>query len=67
MTIHLTFLEQVHAAQQEALREENLKDEALRGMEKQLEAKSNGTQYFMNRIWVLKFGELRKEVLDEAH
>ena len=67
MTIHPTFSEQFHDVQQEALKEENLKDEALRGMEKQLEEKSNGTHYFMNRIWVPKFGELRKTVLDEAH
>ena len=67
MTIHPTFPEQVHDAQQEALREENLKDEALRGMKKQLEARSNSVQYFMKRIWVPKFGELRKAVLDEAH
>ena len=42
-------------------------DESLRGMEKQLESKSDEVLYFMNRIWVPLFGGLRELVLDEAH
>lgn len=36
-------------------------------MDKQFEFKNDGTQYFMNQIWMLNFGDLRKLVMDEAH
>lgn len=41
--------------------------EGLRGMEKQLEIKDNRARYFMNRIWVPKFSDTRKLVMNEAH
>ncbi|XP_035838797.1 uncharacterized protein LOC118486445 [Helianthus annuus] len=55
------------AAPVEALKSENVKAEMLRGMEKQLEPKENGALYFMNRIWIPRFGGLRDLILDEAH
>ena len=67
MTIHSDLTTQILQAQIEALKESNLKEESLRGMEKQLEIKPDGTRYFMNRIWVPRFGDLRNLVLDEAH
>ena len=39
----------------------------MRGMEKQLETKSDGISYFLERIWVPLFGNLRELVMDEAH
>ena len=36
-------------------------------MEKQLEIKPDGTRYFMNRIWIPRFGDMRNLILDEAH
>ena len=67
MTIHTSLTTRIRDAQQEALKEQNLKEESLRGMDKSLETKSNDTRYFMNRIWVPKVGDLRNLVMDEAH
>ncbi|KAJ0520911.1 putative integrase zinc-binding domain-containing protein [Helianthus annuus] len=39
----------------------------MRSMEKQLERKEDGTYYFMERIWVPSYGNLRELVMDEAH
>ncbi|XP_071705280.1 uncharacterized protein [Rutidosis leptorrhynchoides] len=50
-----------------ALKEENKKEESLRGLDKQFEIKGDGTRYFAERIWVSRISEVRKKVLDEAH
>ncbi|KAI3797375.1 hypothetical protein L1987_32631 [Smallanthus sonchifolius] len=49
------------------LKEENLPLESTRGMEKQLEVKSEGIRYFAGRIWALVYGNIRELVMDEAH
>ncbi|KAI3774607.1 hypothetical protein L1987_49166 [Smallanthus sonchifolius] len=67
LTIHTNLTTQIRMAQHEAIKEENIQNEALRGMIKQLEPKSDDTLYFMNRIWVTRFGNLRELVMDEAH
>ncbi|KAI3814006.1 hypothetical protein L1987_18745 [Smallanthus sonchifolius] len=67
LTIHTSLTAQIRMAQQEAIKKENIQNEALRGMIKQLEPKSDDTLYFMNRIWVPCFGNLRELVMDEAH
>ncbi|KAI3754492.1 hypothetical protein L1987_54276 [Smallanthus sonchifolius] len=67
LTIHTSLTTQIRMAQQEAIKEGNIQNEALRGMIKQLEPKSDDTLYFANRIWVPCFGNLRKLVMDEAH
>ena len=67
MTIHSDLITQLLQEQVEALKESNLKEESLRGMEKQFEIKSDGIRYFMNRIWLPMFGNVRNLVLDEAH
>ncbi|KAI3799955.1 hypothetical protein L1987_35261 [Smallanthus sonchifolius] len=67
LTIHTNLTTQIRMAQQEALKEKNIRSEALRGMIKQLEPKSDDTFYFMNRIWVPSNGNLRMLVMDEAH
>ncbi|KAI3783361.1 hypothetical protein L1987_42440 [Smallanthus sonchifolius] len=40
---------------------------STRGMEAQLEVKSDGIRYFVERIWVPVFRNLRELVMDEAH
>ncbi|XP_023756183.1 uncharacterized protein LOC111904679 [Lactuca sativa] len=55
MTIQSRLILHIRSVRLEALMEENVKEEGLRGMERQLENKDDGTRYFMNRIWVLKF------------
>ncbi|KAJ0871350.1 putative nucleotidyltransferase, Ribonuclease H [Helianthus annuus] len=67
LTIHNDLTSRIHDTQQEALKSENVKAEMLRGMEKQLEPNENGALYFMNRIWIPRFGGLRDLILDEAH
>ncbi|KAJ0926533.1 putative nucleotidyltransferase, Ribonuclease H [Helianthus annuus] len=67
MTIQTDLTSRIHNAQQEALKPENIQAEFLRGMEAQLVPKEDGTLYFMGRIWVPLFGDLRTIILDEAH
>ena len=67
LTIHTGLPDQIRNAQLEALKEENLQSESLRGMDKQLEVKSDGIRYFMERIWVPLYGNLRDLVMDESH
>ncbi|KAI3773775.1 hypothetical protein L1987_48307 [Smallanthus sonchifolius] len=67
MMIHTSLTTQIRDAQLEALKEQNLKIESLRGIDKKFEIKSDETRYFMNRIWVPSFGNLRNLVTDEAH
>ena len=67
MSIHSHLSTQVKEAQLEALKPENVAGEALRGMEKNLEIKSDGARYLMNRIWTPRFGGFREVVMSEAH
>ncbi|KAK9064954.1 hypothetical protein SSX86_016337 [Deinandra increscens subsp. villosa] len=67
MTIHSNLNSQVRDAQIEALKPENLTEEGLRGMEKQLEEKPDGTKIFMDRLWVPVYGGLRRLIFDKAH
>ncbi|KAI3822823.1 hypothetical protein L1987_10421 [Smallanthus sonchifolius] len=67
LTIYAGLPEQICNAQLEDLKEENLTLEATRGMEKQLEVKSDGIRYFTERIWIPVYGNLRELVMDEAH
>ena len=52
MTIHFNLTNQIRGAQLEALKEENIAIEGLRGFEKQFEINEDGTRCFMNRIWI---------------
>ena len=51
LTIHSGLPDQIRSAQIEALKEENLLEESLRGMHKQLEIKFDDIHYFKERIW----------------
>lgn len=35
-------------------------------MDKKFDLREDGTRYFLNRIWIPKFGEVRSLVLNEA-
>ncbi|KAD6120027.1 hypothetical protein E3N88_11298 [Mikania micrantha] len=67
MIIQTSLTAQIRNAQIEALKEENLQNESLRGLDKKFEVKTDGTRYFANRVWVPIFGNLRSLVMDEAH
>ncbi|GKB52122.1 putative reverse transcriptase domain-containing protein [Tanacetum coccineum] len=67
MTINSDLLLQIHDAQVKALKEENVKDENLHGMDKEFETHLDGTRCFMNRSWLPHFGELRDLIMHESH
>ncbi|GJW21120.1 putative reverse transcriptase domain-containing protein [Tanacetum coccineum] len=54
-------------AQTEALKEENLKAENLRGMDKAFEIRPDGTRCIKNRSWLPLFGNLRDLIMHESH
>ncbi|KAJ0609837.1 putative nucleotidyltransferase, Ribonuclease H [Helianthus annuus] len=68
LTIHSDLPARIRSAQIEALKEENIEAEGLRGLhKKEFEQRSDNIYYFMERIWVPVFGDLRELVMDEAH
>ena len=67
LTIQTNLDSQIRDAQIEALKPENVGSEGLKQMVKELFPKSDETLYFMDRVWVPKFGNLRELVLNEAH
>nr|GEX93452.1 putative reverse transcriptase domain-containing protein [Tanacetum cinerariifolium] len=56
MTIHSNLPSQILEAQTEALKEENVQAENLRGMEKDFEIRTDGTRCIKNRSWLPLFG-----------
>ncbi|GKA78460.1 putative reverse transcriptase domain-containing protein [Tanacetum coccineum] len=56
-----------HQAQTEALKEENIKAENLRGMDKAFEIRPDGTRCIKNRSWLPLFGNLRDLIMHESH
>ncbi|XP_071714699.1 uncharacterized protein [Rutidosis leptorrhynchoides] len=67
ITIQTNLVSRIQNAQMEAMKEENVKKEGISEKDKNFEAKSDGTRYFENRIWIPKFGGLRELVMDEEH
>ncbi|GJS65886.1 putative reverse transcriptase domain-containing protein [Tanacetum coccineum] len=67
MTIHLNLPSQILKAQTEALKEENIKAENLRGMDKSFEIRLDGTRCIKNRSWLPLFGNLRDLIMHESH
>ncbi|GJZ75331.1 putative reverse transcriptase domain-containing protein, partial [Tanacetum coccineum] len=67
MTIHPKLPSQILEAQNEALKEENLKAENLRGMDKSFEIRLDGTCCIKNQSWLPLFGNLRDLIMHESH
>ena len=67
MIIHSHMSTQIKEAQLEALKPENVADEALKGMENNLEIKGHGVHYLMNLIWTPKFGGYREVIMNQVH
>ena len=67
LTVHVGLPDQIRKAQLETLKEDNLAEESLRGMEKQFQERTDGIRYFMERVWIPLYGNLRELVMDEAH
>ncbi|KAJ9544482.1 hypothetical protein OSB04_024189 [Centaurea solstitialis] len=67
MLVHTSLKEDILKAQEEALREDRLKDETLHNLEGRFDLKTDGVRYFKGRVWVPKTGNLRGLILKEAH
>nr|GEW38171.1 putative reverse transcriptase domain-containing protein [Tanacetum cinerariifolium] len=67
MTIHPKLPSQIFEAQTEAIKEENIKAENLRGMDKAFKVHPNGTRCIKNRSWLPLFGNLRDLIMHESY
>ncbi|GJZ79619.1 putative reverse transcriptase domain-containing protein [Tanacetum coccineum] len=67
ITVHPKLPSQILEAQNEALKEENIKAENLRGMDKSFEIRPDGTRCIKNRSWLPLFGGLRDLIMHESH
>nr|GEU38238.1 putative reverse transcriptase domain-containing protein [Tanacetum cinerariifolium] len=67
MTIHLKLPSQILEAQHEALKDENVKTENLRGMDKSFQIRPNETRCIKNQSWLPLFGGLRDKIMHESH
>ncbi|KAI3690669.1 hypothetical protein L2E82_48859 [Cichorium intybus] len=57
----------IKEAQLEALKPDNIANEALQRMDKNLEVKDDGARYLMNRIWTPRFSGYKDVIMNEAH
>ncbi|GJT21107.1 putative reverse transcriptase domain-containing protein [Tanacetum coccineum] len=68
MTIHNDLPKQICEAQEEEMKRENVKEENLGRLIKQIfEFRSDGTRCFRNHVWLPRFGGLRDLVMHESH
>ncbi|GJU32142.1 putative reverse transcriptase domain-containing protein [Tanacetum coccineum] len=67
LTVHPKLPSQILEAQNEALKEENVKNKNLRGMDKSFEIRPDGTRCIKNRSWLPLFGGLRDLIMHESH
>ncbi|GJZ37730.1 putative reverse transcriptase domain-containing protein [Tanacetum coccineum] len=67
MTIHPNLPSQILKAQTKALKEENIRAENLRGMDKSFKIRPDGTRCIKNRSWLPLFGNLRDLIMHESH
>nr|GEX28286.1 retrotransposon protein, putative, Ty3-gypsy subclass [Tanacetum cinerariifolium] len=66
MTIDLNLPSQILNAQVKAMKEENVKEENLRGMNKEFETRADGTLCIKKRSWVPRFGGLKELIMNES-
>nr|GFB06273.1 putative reverse transcriptase domain-containing protein [Tanacetum cinerariifolium] len=67
MTIHSNLPSQILEVQTEALNEENVQAENLRGMEKAFKIRTDRTRCIKNQSWLPLFGNLRNLIMHESH
>nr|GEV07963.1 hypothetical protein [Tanacetum cinerariifolium] len=67
MTIQPSIKEKLLAAQNEAIKEQNVSTEMMRSLDQQMESKGDRALYFMDRIWVPLIGDVRIMIMSEAH
>ncbi|GJV92037.1 reverse transcriptase domain-containing protein, partial [Tanacetum coccineum] len=62
MTIQPGVRGMILAAQSEAFKQENILAERLHGLDQQMERKEDESLYFMDRIWVLLVGGMKRDI-----
>ncbi|GJT23365.1 putative reverse transcriptase domain-containing protein [Tanacetum coccineum] len=67
MTLHPKLPSQILEAQTEAIMEENIKAENLRGIDKAFEVCPDGTRCIKNQSWLPLFGNLRDLIMHESY
>ncbi|GJV28108.1 putative reverse transcriptase domain-containing protein [Tanacetum coccineum] len=67
MMFHSSIKARILEAHSEASKDINTPAEMLQGLDKQFERKDDGGLYFVERIWVPAYGNLRTLIMDEAH
>nr|GEX01505.1 putative reverse transcriptase domain-containing protein [Tanacetum cinerariifolium]GEY25398.1 putative reverse transcriptase domain-containing protein [Tanacetum cinerariifolium] len=67
MIIHPKLPSQILEAQTEAIKEESIKAENLRGMDKTFKIRPDRTRCIKNRSWLPLFGNLRNLIMRESH
>ncbi|GJT70017.1 putative reverse transcriptase domain-containing protein [Tanacetum coccineum] len=67
MIIDLNLPSQILNAQPKAIKEENLKEENIRGVNKEFETRADGTLCIEKRSWVPRFGGLKELIMNESH
>ncbi|GJT27329.1 putative reverse transcriptase domain-containing protein [Tanacetum coccineum] len=67
MTLQPNLPLQILEAQTEAIKEENIQAENLRGTDKAFEVRPDGTCCIKNRSWLPLFGDLRDLIMHESH
>ncbi|GJY47857.1 putative reverse transcriptase domain-containing protein [Tanacetum coccineum] len=67
MTLQPKLPSQILEAQTEAIKEENIKAENLRGMGKAFEVRPDGTRCIKNQSWLPLFGNLGDLIMHESH
>ncbi|GJW63298.1 putative reverse transcriptase domain-containing protein [Tanacetum coccineum] len=67
LTVHPKLPSQILEAQNEALKEENVKNENLRGMDKSFAIHPDGTRCIKNQSWIPLFGGLIDLIMHESH
>ncbi|GJW77988.1 putative reverse transcriptase domain-containing protein [Tanacetum coccineum] len=67
MTIYSSIKARILEEHNEASKDVKTPAEMLRGLDKQFERKEYGVLYFVERIWVPAYGNLRTLIMDEAH
>ncbi|GJW51578.1 putative reverse transcriptase domain-containing protein, partial [Tanacetum coccineum] len=66
MTIQSSIKGKILATQNEAFEVVNAPAEMLRGLDEQMERRSDGSLYFLDRIWDPLMGDVRTLIIDEA-
>ncbi|GJZ66472.1 hypothetical protein Tco_0623168 [Tanacetum coccineum] len=67
ITIDLNRPSQILNAQAEAMKEENVKEENICGMDKEFETRPDGTLCIRNRSLLPRFGDLRDLIMHESY